>query len=207
MLKGQLSKVPWPGNIHFPACSSGTSAAPHSHSLQQAIHTQLAHHYIQQALLILSIYFSKRISSKYCAATSKHHQHKKGLWPHQSDIPSLFIPVAAMGKCKQINNSNIPYVSNVISLIIHERNYAISSMRFVTPASYSHSSSTLLHSIGFIISLCPRRFLQSTMWPHQSTARPLERAASHIKGKRPPCLFWFPPYVNVNRSTTVIHRM
>ena len=35
---------------------------------------------------------------------------------------SLFIPVAAMGKCKQINNSNIRYVGEVISLIIHEKN-------------------------------------------------------------------------------------
>jgi len=26
-------------------------------------------------------------------------------------MPSLFIPVAAMGKCKQINNSNSPYVT------------------------------------------------------------------------------------------------
>ena len=41
------------------------------------------------------------------------------------------------------------------------------------------------------------------MWPHQSTARPLERAASHIKVTRPPCLFHDP----VNRSTTLIHRM
>jgi len=36
-------------------------------------------------------------------------------------MPSLFIPVAAMGKCKQINNSNSPYVSDVILLIIHEK--------------------------------------------------------------------------------------
>ena len=34
---------------------------------------------------------------------------------------SSFIPVAAMGECKQINNSNLLYVSDVISLIIHER--------------------------------------------------------------------------------------
>jgi len=33
--------------IHFPACSSGPSAAPHSHSLQLATDTELAHHYIQ----------------------------------------------------------------------------------------------------------------------------------------------------------------
>ena len=35
--------------VHFPACYSGALAAPqtYSHSLQPAIHTQLAHHYIQ----------------------------------------------------------------------------------------------------------------------------------------------------------------
>jgi len=45
-------------------------------------------------------------SSKYHVATSKH---RNGIWkghqPHQSDVPSLFIPVVVMGKCKQINNS------------------------------------------------------------------------------------------------------
>ena len=51
------------------------------------------------------------------------------------------------------------------------------------------------------------RILQSTVWPHQSTTRPLVRAASHIKVTRPPCLFWFPPWEDVNRSTTLIHRM
>jgi len=46
--------------------------------------------------------------------------------------------------------------------------------------------------------------LQSTVWSHQSTARPLERVASHIKGTPPPCLFQLPPLGNVNRSTTLI---
>jgi len=36
--------------------------------------------------------------------------------------------VAAMGKCKQINNSNLLYMSDITSLIIHERNYVISLM-------------------------------------------------------------------------------
>jgi len=36
-------------------------------------------------------------------------------------MPSLFIPVATMGKCKQIKNPNLQYVSDVISLIIHEK--------------------------------------------------------------------------------------
>ena len=37
--------------------------------------------------------------------------------------------------------------------------------------------------------ISPKTILQSTARPHQSTARPLERAASHIKVTRPPCLF------------------
>ena len=45
------------------------------------------------------------------------------------------------------------------------------------------------------------------MRPHQSIARPLERATSHIKVTRPPCLFQLPPWENVNRSTTLIHCM
>ena len=59
----------------------------------------------------------------------------------------------------------------------------------LTPASYSHSTSISLHSTGLInsILLSQRGFPQSTTRPHQSTARPLERAASHIKGTRPPC--------------------
>ena len=39
----------------------------------------------------------------------------------------------------------------------------------------------------------PRGFLQSTMWPHQSTEMALERAASHIKMTSLPCLFQLPP--------------
>ena len=121
MPKGQLSRVPWPGNswmsFTFPACSSGTLAAPQTFTL--------------------------------------------------------------------------------------------------TPASYSHSTSTSLHSIGFINSFCffllfflsQRGFLQSTVRPHQSTTRPLERVTSHIKGTRPPCLFQLPPWENLNRSTTLIHSM
>jgi len=41
MPKGQLSRVPWPGNslvdaLHFPACSSGASAAPQTFTLTAA---------------------------------------------------------------------------------------------------------------------------------------------------------------------------
>ena len=45
------------------------------------------------------------------------------------------------------------------------------------------------------------------MWRHQSTARPLERSASHIKVTCPPCLFRLPPWENVNRPTTLIYHM
>ena len=88
-----------------------------------------------------------------------------------------------------------------------------------THCSYWHWTSTSLHSIGFINSfhfflffsffflLSPKRILQSTAWPHQSTARPLERVASYIKVTRPPCLFQLPPWENVNRSTIPIYHM
>jgi len=52
MPKGQLSRVPWSGNSWMPFTFQPALRAPqqphkHSHSLQQAIHSQLAHHYIQ----------------------------------------------------------------------------------------------------------------------------------------------------------------
>ena len=73
MLKGHLSRVPWPGNLWMPFTFQPALWAlqqPHKrlHSLQLATYTQLAHHYIQYALSTLSgFYFfkSKGISSKY----------------------------------------------------------------------------------------------------------------------------------------------
>jgi len=54
MPKGQLSRVPWPGNSRMPFTfqpALQTLQQPHKHShslaLQLAKHTQLAHHYIQ----------------------------------------------------------------------------------------------------------------------------------------------------------------
>jgi len=51
-----------------------------------------------------------------------------------------------------------------------------------------------------------RQFLQSTMWPHQSTEMVFERPASHIKVARPPCLFLLLLWENVSRSTTLNSR-
>jgi len=52
MPKEQLSRVPWPGNSWMPFTFQPAlwvlqQPHKHSHSLQQAIHIQLAHHYIQ----------------------------------------------------------------------------------------------------------------------------------------------------------------
>ena len=48
-------------------------------------------------------------------ATSKHHNDTcQDRQPLQSDMPTLFILVANMGKCKQISNSSQEYVSDVI---------------------------------------------------------------------------------------------
>ena len=85
-------------------------------------------------------------------------------------------------------------------------------MRFSSPTNI-HTHSTNLVALNQHITTVNRLyqlfrgFLQSTVWPHQSTARPLERAASHIKVTRPPCLFQLPPWENANRSTTVIYCM
>jgi len=55
MLKGQLPRVPGPGNSwiphNFPAGIWALQQPPkHSYSLQLAIHTQLEHCYLQYAL-------------------------------------------------------------------------------------------------------------------------------------------------------------
>ena len=52
MAKGQLSRVPWPGNSWMPftfqpALRALQQPQKHSHSLQLATDTELAHHYIQ----------------------------------------------------------------------------------------------------------------------------------------------------------------
>jgi len=77
------------------------------------------------------------------------------------------------------------------------------------PHKHSHSLQQAIHTqLAFnSLFLCPKGFLQSIMWRHQSTTRPLERAASHIKVTHPPCLFRLPSWENVNRSTTLIHCM
>jgi len=81
MPKGQLSRVSWSGNSWKPFTFQPALRAlqqPHkqSHSLQLATDTELAHH----SLSTLSIFLSKRISSKYHAVTSKHQPgHLKGL--------------------------------------------------------------------------------------------------------------------------------
>ena len=45
--------------------------------------------------------------------------HLRGSIIKVTSPPCMFIPVAAMGKCKQLNSE-----SDVISLLIHERNFA-----------------------------------------------------------------------------------
>ena len=75
---------------------------------------------------------------------------------------------------------------------------------------YSPSDSPSLHSISQNSFLLKRKKkksvqtnLQSTARPHQSTDLKLERAASRIKERSPPCLFRLPPWENVNRSITL----
>ena len=118
-------------------------------------------------------------------------------WPGNSRMPFTFQPACSSG------SSAAPQTFTL------------------TLASYSHRTSTSLHSICFInpsIFFCSfsllssRGFLQSTAQPHQSTELALERAASHIKETHPPTLSRLLPQENVNRSnnyllyvTDVIH--
>jgi len=59
-----------------------------------------------------------------------HGHIKAPKWHLKGPLATL---VAAMGKCKQINNSNLPYMSDVISLIIDERIYVILLMPCFLP--------------------------------------------------------------------------
>ena len=110
------------------------------------------------------------------------------------------IPKGQLSRVPWPGNSWMPFTFQPALWVLQQPQKHSHSLQLAT---YSLSTSTSLHSIGFIYSFSPRGFLQSTTWPHQSTVRPLERAASHIKGTRPPCLFRLPPWENVNRSTTV----
>jgi len=121
MLKGQLSRVPWPGNSWMPFTFQPALVVlqlPHKHSnsLQLVIHTELAYHYIQYALSTLSAFFLFVcfFFLGFLQSTARPHQRTtrplERAGSHIKVTPSLFIPVAAMGKCKQINNSNLPYM-------------------------------------------------------------------------------------------------
>jgi len=78
----------------------------------------------------------------------------------------------------------------------------------LTASSYSHSTSTVLHSICFMISSRFSFFLSpSTARSYQSTEMTFERAASNIKVTCPPCLFWLPSWEYVNQSTALINCM
>jgi len=84
-----------------------------------------------------------------------------------------------MGKCNLINNSNFPYVSDIISLIIYERNYTLSSMLCFLPDFQSiHSKLWLCQSQEFVASefvwsvtreqsFAERgNYLVALVWPH-----------------------------------------
>jgi len=85
-----------------------------------------------------------------------------------------------MGKCKQINNSNLPYVSDIISLIIHKRNCTISSMlcwplgnlqiNNVTPVSSLHEAlkknfPTLFGGIGQLKDVTVKLHINTSIQP------------------------------------------
>jgi len=70
-------------------------------------------------LTTLSIFLS--VETVLQSTARPHQSIEKALERVASHIKaSLFILVAAMGKCKQINNSNLRYVSDVISLFMRK---------------------------------------------------------------------------------------
>ena len=76
MPKGQLSRVPWPGNSWMPftfqpALRALQQPHKHLHSLQLATDTELAHHYIQLALLTVLVCFFFVFSSLTAVPSEK----------------------------------------------------------------------------------------------------------------------------------------
>ena len=150
MLKGQLSRLSWPGNSWMPfTFQPGLQALQQPHkdpySLQLPIHTQLGHHNIQHAIWTHSLFCCCFFFPRYLQCTAKANQstkmtiewatsHIKALkWHLNGTLATskwhtlLVYSTATMGKCKQINISKQQYMSDVIS-IIHERSCAISLM-------------------------------------------------------------------------------
>ena len=60
-----------------------------------------------------------------------------------------------------------------------------------TQGSFAHTNSQPSHSTSYkiflVFFLSVGGFLQSSAQPHESSARPLQRAVGHIKGTRSPC--------------------
>jgi len=73
MPKGQLSRVPWPGNSCMPITSQSASAASQTFTLSYFHWTITSVH----SICFIDYFCSKRNSSKYCAAASKH---RNGTW-------------------------------------------------------------------------------------------------------------------------------
>jgi len=77
MPKGQLSTVSWPGNSWMPftfqpALWALQQPHKHSHSLQLATDTELAHHYIQYVYQLFPLFILSQIG--FLQST---------LWPHE----------------------------------------------------------------------------------------------------------------------------
>jgi len=103
MLKGQLSRVPWPGNSWMPftfqpAVRVLQQPQKHSHSFQLAIHTELC-----STLLVslLSICFINSFHFFFFFLSKRIYSAR----PYQSTEMTLD------RTSSHINNSNLPYVS------------------------------------------------------------------------------------------------
>jgi len=98
--------------IHFPAWSSGASApqtftltpASYSHSTSTSLHSIGFINYFHLIFFLVEEDFFKVPRGHIKAPPG----HLKETIATSKGYASLFIPIAAMGKCKQINNSNSP---------------------------------------------------------------------------------------------------
>ena len=125
MLKGQLSRVPLPGNCWMPFIFQPAlwvlqqpnkySLASYSHWTSTSLHSVCFINCFQFVCFFLESFF-KVLHSHIKVPPG----HLKGLLATSKWYALL---VYSMGKCKQINNSNLPYMSDVISLMICERNH------------------------------------------------------------------------------------
>ena len=99
---------------------------------------------------------------------------------HKGTLQKVNLPPAKLGMLFHVHLSVTEFWPHIYSLSPAQSSYQTSQIRPNTKMGVQTN-------------------LQSTARPHQSADLKLERAASRIKERSPPCLFRLPPWENVNR--------